>query len=82
MKYKICKLQDGNGKEWYQVKRKGWWLFWRWARYSVGPLELPLILIHRFDTFELAQKWVDENKQWIQGHKNCQKIKVVECVEA
>lgn len=80
MKYKICKLQDGNGKEWYQVKKKVW-LFWRWARCAKGPLEIPLILIHQFDTFELAQKWVEEDKEWIQGHKNCQKIKIVECVE-
>jgi hypothetical protein len=81
MKYKICKFQDGNGKEWYQVKRKVWWLFWRWARYPAGPPPILLTLIHRFDTFELAQKWADKDKQWIQSHKNCQKIKLIECVE-
>jgi hypothetical protein len=28
MKYKICKIQDGNAYEWYQVKIKGL-IFWR-----------------------------------------------------
>jgi hypothetical protein len=77
MKYKICKFQDGNGKEWYQVKRKRWWLFWRWARYSVGPLEFPLTLIHRFDAFELAKEWVDKDKQRIQSLKNYQKTEKI-----
>ena len=27
MKYKICKFQDDNGLEWYQIKIK-WLFFW------------------------------------------------------
>lgn len=80
MKYKICKLQDGNDKEWYQVKKKGW-LFWRWAREAKGPLEFPVYIIHRFPTFKQAKRWVEEDKEWVVGHINCQKIRVVECVE-
>lgn len=80
MKYKICKMQDGNGKEWYQVKKKGW-LFWRWAKYASGPLALPVYLTHHFPTFGHAQKWVDEDRQRHNTRKNANTQKVLECVE-
>ena len=38
MKYKICKLVDGNGAITYQIKTKGW-LFWRWVCAAAGPLD-------------------------------------------
>ena len=37
MKYKICKLVDGNGSVTYQIKTKGW-LVWRWVYAAAGPL--------------------------------------------
>ena len=78
MKYKICKLVDGNGKEWYQVKIKGW-LFWHWAYYSkfVGGEFVVQNFRITFDTFDDAQKYIEDLKKL----KNSYKIKVVECVE-
>jgi hypothetical protein len=72
MKYKICKFQDGNGKEWYQVKGKGWF-FWKWIK--VSKLNYyPYVFIYyeklTFDFFLDAQKWVQAKQ-----------IKEVECVE-
>jgi hypothetical protein len=29
-RYKICKFVDGNGSEWYQIKKKGWF-FWHYV---------------------------------------------------
>jgi hypothetical protein len=77
MKYKICKLVDGNGNVTYQIKKKGW-LFWTWI-YTVGPSNRyePL----NFLTFEQANNWVEESKKVTQYFKNCRRIKVVECVE-
>jgi len=51
-KYKICKFVDGNGKEWYQVKKKGW-LFWRY-------LDTRDIL--RLSNVEEANKYIEEDK--------------------
>jgi hypothetical protein len=28
--YKICKFVNGNGSEWYQIKKKGWF-FWHYV---------------------------------------------------
>ena len=78
MKYKICKLVDGNGAVTYQIKKKGW-LFWSWITVATGPLGHyePI----DFFTFEQAEKWVNESKKATQYFKNCRTIKVVECME-
>ena len=78
MKYKICKLEDGNGSITYRIKKKGW-LFWRWVYAAAGPLGYyePI----DFFTFEQAEKWVNESKKATQYFRNCRKIKVVECIE-
>lgn len=76
MKYKICKLQNGNGNEWYQVKIKGW-LFWRWAyrtKFVGGRICYPKL---SFDTFDDAKKYIEDLKKF----KNTFKTKLVECVE-
>lgn len=78
MKYKICKLVDGNGTTTYRIKKKGW-LFWRWITAASGPLGHLEYL--DFFTFEQAENWVNECKKVTQYFKNCRKIKVVECVE-
>lgn len=79
MKYKICKLQNDNGKEWYQVKKRVW-LFWFWARESYGPID-PILLVRKFDTFEKAQQWVFEDKKWRTACKNGRQQKIIECIE-
>lgn len=79
MKYKICKLVDGNGVITYRIKKKGW-LFWRWIRAAADPLGHHQYL--DFFTFEQANNWIKESKKVTQYYKNCRKIKVVECVEA
>lgn len=78
MKYKICKLQDSNGKEWYQIKKKGW-LFWRWIYAAAGPLGHyePL----DFFSFDQAINWIKQSKEVTQYYENCRNIKVLECVE-
>jgi hypothetical protein len=78
MKYKICKLVDGNGNIKYQIKEKRW-LFWRWIYAAAGPLGHyePL----DFFSFEQANNWIKQAKEVTQYFQNCRKIKVVECVE-
>lgn len=80
MKYKICKLVDGNDKEWYQVKKKGW-LFWRWIKVARGPLEIAYYEPLTFDTFNKAQDWLQDLKKCAEYGEKSRKIKVVECVE-
>lgn len=78
MKYKICKLVDGNNNITYQIKKKGW-LFWRWVYAAAGPLGhyQPL----DFVTFDQASNWVKQSKEVTQYYANSRNIKVVECVE-
>lgn len=78
MKYKICKLVDGNGAVTYRIKKRGW-LFWHWVTAATDPLDYHKYL--DFFTFEQANNWVSESKKATQYFKNCRKIKVVECVE-
>jgi hypothetical protein len=59
-KYKICKFVDGNGKEWYQVKKKGW-LFWRY----LDTFEKMALRSHRvilkLSNVEEANKYIEED---------------------
>ena len=79
MKYKICKFQDANEKEWYQIQIKGW-LFnyyhgdsnygnyddWVWNREP-----------NRYPTRYLAQEVI--KALIVQDNSN--KIKLVKCAE-
>jgi len=60
-KYKICKFVDGNGKEWHQVKKKGW-LFWRYLDTfeKIGLRSCRVIL--KFSNIEEANKYIEEDK--------------------
>jgi len=78
MKYKICKLVDGNGTTTYRIKKKGW-LFWRWITAASGPLGHLEYL--DFFTFEQAKKWVADLQKCSEYRKKSRKIKVMECVE-
>ena len=73
-KYKICKFVDGNGRESYQILKKGW-LFWCYMRSytGVGPIKT----IDKFSNIEQAQKHINYDMQYIK-----QKIvKKVECFD-
>ena len=80
MKYKICKLVDGNGKEWYQVKEKRL-LFWKWIKVARGPLEIAYYEPLTFNTFSKAKEWIADLQKCSEYGKKSRKIKVVECVE-
>ena len=79
MKYKICKFQDANGLEWYQIKVK-WWIFWYnyetpdYGNYDCAFWELAG---DRFISKEYAQKKIDQLIQ----QENSQKIRLLECAE-
>lgn len=76
MKYKICKLQDGNGKIYYQIKEKGW-LFWRWVKVARGPLEKPYYAIISFETLDMTQSWLKDRITFV----NSKKAKVLETID-
>jgi len=60
-KYKICKFVDGNGKEWYQVKKKGW-LFWRYLdKFERIGLRSYRVII-KLSNVEEANKYIQEDK--------------------
>ena len=78
-KYKICKFVNGNGDEWYQIKKKGWF-FWSYlSSYEyIGPLDFPpLKTILRFETIEKAS----EHIEMIKKIKKSWQIKKVECID-
>ena len=76
MKYKICKLQDDNGKIWYQIKERGF-LGWNWKcefnYFYRHRIKYPL----RFDS-ELAAKHHINIMEEIERSK---RVKVLECVD-
>lgn len=79
MKYKICKFQDANGSEWYQIKIK-WWIFWynyeapTYCNYDCAFWEF---WGDRFDTKELAEQKVSE----LMVQDKARKIQLLECIE-
>lgn len=77
-KYKICKFVNGNGKEWYQILRKGW-IFWSYiSSYEYFGIEVPpLRTILRFDNIEKAKHHIS----MIEQIKNSRIIKKVECFD-
>ncbi len=77
-KYKICKFVNGNGKEWYQILKKGW-LFWSYlSYYEYNPYDFPpLRIILKFEYIEQAWKHIND----IEHSKKCDIIKKVECFD-
>jgi hypothetical protein len=78
-KYKICKFVNGNGEEWYQIQKKGWF-FWSYlSSYKyIGPLDFPpLKTILSFETMEKAS----EHIEMIKKIKKSWQIKKVECID-
>lgn len=77
-KYKICKFVNGNGYEWYQVMKKGWF-FWHYiSAYKGGapefsPRKIPII----FDTIEHAKKHIQDEEVV----NRTSQIKKVECFD-
>lgn len=86
MKYKIFKFTDGNGREWYQVKKKAI-VFWYWIHRFYGTkwgsrtLKPNSYSIRAFATLEVAQKWVEEDIEMCQYLKKSEKIKIMKCAE-
>jgi hypothetical protein len=80
MKYKICKLVNGNTKTWYQIKIKGW-LFWRWIKVARGPLEIAYYEPITFRTFKQAEKYVKDLQKCKEYGQRARQIKTMECVE-
>jgi hypothetical protein len=70
MKYKICKLIDGNGREWYQIKKKGW-ILWNWVCDSHFETEI------EFSTEQSAKEYIEKQLKYVKSTK----IKLLECVE-
>lgn len=81
MRYKICKIIDGNGKIEYQIKKKIW-LGWKSVKiYHSICLGRGYYEILSFFTFEQAKDWIDRevgNYNWI---KKAKQKRVLECVE-
>ena len=79
MKYKICKLIDGNGKEWYQIQIQGWFFNYYHADLNYGNYDMwawerdP----NRYSTEHLAKEAI---KALIVEEKSKQ-IKTMGCVE-
>jgi hypothetical protein len=75
-KYKICKFVDGNGKEWYQVKKKVFWIFWQ----LLGEVKIfpsGRIVPRKIEKFAEVKKHIEEDK-WFD---RSQKIKKIECFD-
>lgn len=78
MRYRICKMTNGNNRIWYKIQEKKWW-HWNWKDikiYNRGYYE-----ILSFVSFEKAKEWVDveiANNDWI---KKAKQEKVLERVE-
>lgn len=79
MKYKICKLVDGNGKEWYQIQIQGWLFNYYHADSDYGNYDdwvwnrEP----NRYSTKHLAEKAIKA----LIVQENSNKIKLVDCTE-
>ena len=80
MKYKICKIQDGNGKISYQIKAKHW-LFWKWIKVARGPLEVAYYEPLTFSSFSKAQIWLEKMIEAKTYYANSKKQQILECVE-
>ncbi|NBQ18038.1 hypothetical protein EBU24_07020 [bacterium] len=74
IKYKICKFVDGNGEEWYQIK-KARWLFWYYMSSYTGIGSIRTV--DKFFTLEQAQKYIKDDIEYTKRRI----IKKVECID-
>ena len=82
-KYKICKFVNGNGREWYQIRKKGYFLWHYISSYKyIGPLDFPpLKTILQFDSFDEAEKYVKMTKETDEYVRKNRIAKKVECFD-
>jgi hypothetical protein len=82
-KYKICKFVNGNGREWYQIRKKGYF-FWHYlfSYKYMGPLDFPpLKTVLKFDSFDEAEKYVKMTKDTDEYVRKNRTVKKVECFD-
>jgi len=73
-KYKICKFVNGNGEEWYQVLKKGWFCWHYMSSYTgIGPIRT----IDQFSNIEQAQQYINDDIKYTKRKM----IKKVECFD-
>jgi hypothetical protein len=76
-KYRICKFVNGNGEEWYQVKKRVL-LFWYWAfAYEYFGAGGMIRNTHKFFTIEQAQKYIEDDIRYIRRGQ----VKKAECFD-
>jgi len=91
-KYKICKIENGNGRVYYIIKKKKyfWWITLQVYRsaYSYDKQLHFLSIVNRgyydileFDTFSQACEWVDTTKSIVERKNNNNIKKIMECTE-
>jgi len=80
-RYKICRFVNGNGKEWYQIQKKGW-LFWSYlSEYEwFGSPEVPPIKrTLKFESVDKTKKYINMLQDTERYVKNNKMTKKVEC---
>jgi hypothetical protein len=76
-KYKICKLVNNAGEEWYQIHKKGLF-FWYWVcSYEYFGARLTISTIKKFLTIEQAKEYIKNDIEYIKKGQ----IKKVECLD-
>lgn len=82
-KYKICKFVNGNGEEWYQIKKKFLFFWYYLSSYtSIGPLDFPpLKTILKFDSLDKAKKYAKEDQETDEHERKRDTIKKLECFD-
>jgi len=77
-KYKICKIENGNGRVYYIVKKKKY--FW-WTTIQAYDQDRRRYKTLDFYTFSQACEWVDMLKSITVQKYNDSIKKVLECTE-
>jgi hypothetical protein len=71
VKYRVCKMQDGNGDEWFQVQSSRYGFFWRWdcswpwATKFIGVSDSAAVAYRsprRFETIDEAREHIAQVK--------------------
>lgn len=69
MKLVVCKLEDGFGKVWYQIREKGW-IFNSWMKEINFTLSgLSYYTLIRFDTESQAREYLKNYHRYKQKPK-------------
>lgn len=79
MKYKICKLVDGNGKEWYQIEIKG--RFFNYYHSDINYSNYDDCYWYREPNRYSTEHLAKEAIKALIIQENSQKIRLLECVE-